>query len=502
LELIVVSARDLIGSTGAMLAVLSPDRRLLHLLHVGIGDIPGLCPHHAQAPPSNGTATAMWTPQIHGPPLHEVPIHGRTGQVAHLYVTGGLRGEELRIDEERLLLIFAATAAAAIDATLLNDTTTRRLEWKRASARITTALLSETDSGDVLRMVMAEGRRLVDADDVLITRPDDDSEETLEALATIVGRGATWTHEMQPLTGTVTEYVCRSGAIVTPDLAGEPRVPIAHLHHPNVGPLMAVPLTGGATTTGVLMVTRRRGRRAFTAEDETTIAHFAEHVALALELVRVRAAAERAHLDKERDRIARDMHDHVIGRLFGTGMAMQALQRWISDPAGHRHLAAQTDNLDAAIRDLRTLIYGLDRDPRDVWSLSARIQQVMDETTGHLGFAPTLTMDPGLDLPPGSATPHNLLAVLREALTNVARHAHADAVHITVTGGTSITMTVADDGRGLGQQPRVTTAAGGHGLANIADRASTLGGSSTLSANPGAGLTLRWSAPMMSISDA
>ncbi len=180
------------------------------------------------------------------------------------------------------------------------------------------------------------------------------------------------------------------------------------------------------------------------------------------------------------------MHDHVIGRLVGTGMAVQGLARSIVDSAGHRRLAAHIDDLDAAVRDLRTLIYGLDQDPAVVWSLPARVLQVVDEATPHLGFAPSLDIDAGLDLPAGSAVPEHLLGVLREALANVARHAGAAGVHITVArSGDRVGLTVADDGRGPPKRRRVPTASGGHGLANMAERATSLGGDLRARDEPG-----------------
>jgi len=243
-------------------------------------------------------------------------------------------------------------------------------------------------------------------------------------------------------------------------------------------------------------VTRDRGREAFTASDVDVLTHFGEQAALALELEQARADAERVLVLEDRDRIARDMHDHVIGRLFAAGMSAHGLARWIDNPAGRRKLAAHVDDLDAVIRDIRTSIFALDHDPVQAWGLPARVQQIVSESVGHLGFAPTVHLDSGLDLPAGSVTERNLLAVLREALSNVARHADAGRVEITLSGGATLELTVDDDGRGLPPHRAAPGLAGGHGLVNMADRAATVGGTCTVTSRETGGTRVHWRAPL------
>jgi len=307
---------------------------------------------------------------------------------------------------------------------------------------------------------------------------------------------------MIPMAGTVTQIVYERATALTADLGRDARMPTTFSRYPLAGALAAVPLAAGDVILGVLVVMRARDRPPFDNNELDTVTQFAGQVALALEFARIRTAAERSRLVQERDRIARDMHDHVLGRLFGTGMALQNLSRRIADPAGRATLATQVDELDAAMRDLRTLIYGLDRDPAQVWNLRARLQQTVDEAGHQLAFLPTLDVDPTIDLPPHSAVVHNLLAVLREALSNIARHASATAVTVTVgsgseTGpGSEIVLCVADDGRGMPADRPRPTAAGGHGLVNILARADAVGGALTVGRTPGGGTTLRWSAPL------
>jgi signal transduction histidine kinase len=395
----------------------------------------------------------------HHPPMRSflgVPIRIRDEVYGNLYLTDKVGGGAFTAEDEELVTALAITAGVAIENARLFEELSRRQRWQEASARITTALLSP-DSPDPLAVVMDEGRRLVDADGVTVTS---------------AGGGP---NQVQP------------GRVLTVPLSSPRPAPSADAAAP-----------GGSASGGsgaALTVTRAQDREPFTASDVDLLTHFGEQAALALELGQARADAERVLVLEDRDRIARDMHDHVIGRLFAAGMSAHGLTRWISDPAGRRKLSSHVDDLDAVIRDIRTSIFALDHDPVLAWGLPARVQQVVSEAVGHLGFAPTVHLDSGVDVLAGSATERNLLAVLREALANVARHAGARSVEVTLTGGASVDLTVEDDGRGLPQHRRAPTVSGGHGLANMADRATTVGGTFSITSREEGGTRMHWTAP-------
>ena len=466
LRQIVESARELVQATYAALGVIGADGGLCQFVHVGmaasdaeqVGDLPrgrGILgaiiddPRPLRLDDLSAHGSASGFPRHH-PPMGSflgVPIRIRDEVYGNLYLTDKKDGGTFSAADEELVTALAITAGVAIENARLFEELSRRQRWQQASARITTALLSP-DAPDPLAVVMHEGAQLVGADHVTIGHP-------------------------------------------------EPG-PVAA----DGGPAFAVPLvaTGRPGTAdgpvAVLTVTRDRGREPFTASDVDLLTHFGEQAALALELGQARADAERVLVLEDRDRIARDMHDHVIGRLFAAGMSAHGLTRWIADPAGRRKLSAHVDDLDAVIRDIRTSIFALDHDPVQAWGLPARVQQIVSEAVGHLGFAPTVHLDSGIELPPGSATEHHLLAVLREALSNVARHAGASSVEITLRGGTEIELTVDDDGRGLPEHRRAPGLSGGHGLANMADRADTIGGTCTVTARETAGTRVHWCAPI------
>jgi signal transduction histidine kinase len=474
LRQIVESTRELVQATYAALGVIGEDGALSQFVHVGmgahdaerVGDLPrgrGILgvliedPRPLRLDDLQAHAATSGFP-AHHPPMRSflgVPIRIRGEVYGNLYLTDKKDGEAFTEEDEELVTALAVAAGVAIENAHLFEEVSRRQRWQQASALITTALLSP-NSPEPFALVMDEGRQLVDADSA--------------------------------------EVQARSGAV-----DGAARRANGHVISV---PLVPVGRAAPDEPVAVLTVGRGPGREPFTASDLDMLTHFGEQAALALELGRARSDAERVHVLEDRDRIARDMHDHVIGRLFAAGMSAHGLSRWISDPAGRRKLSAHVDDLDAVIRDIRTSIFALDHDPVQAWGLPARVQQVVSEAVGHLGFAPTVHLDSGIDLPVGCPTERNLLAVLREALANVARHAGAGAVEVTLSGGPTIDLTVLDDGHGLPATRHAPTVNGGHGLANMAERATSAGGTFSVTNREGPGTRLVWRVPSSGVSAA
>ncbi|MFJ3670178.1 PAS domain S-box protein [Streptomyces sp. NPDC090106] len=201
------------------------------------------------------------------------------------------------------------------------------------------------------------------------------------------------------------------------------------------------------------------------------------------------ARAEREVM-AERDRIARDLHDMVIRRVFGAGLVLQSAAARL--PAGETdRIHTVIDELDATIRELRTTIFELHQPGQKAASLRA---QVLGETAaahGRLGFAPAVEFHGPVDASLPDATAAQLLAVLREALSNAARHARATAVHVRVQSGADLLLDVTDDGRGPGP-----SAPGRGGLAELRRRTDRLGGTLDLTARPEGGTRLCWRIPL------
>jgi signal transduction histidine kinase len=258
----------------------------------------------------------------------------------------------------------------------------------------------------------------------------------------------------------------------------------------DVGPVLVVPLCGSDRVHGVLSVARIHGRPAFSADDLELAAGFANQAAVAIELAQARVEQQRAAMLDERERIAADLHDHVIQRLFATGLSLQALASTLGPgPAGQRVLTAIAD-LDATIAQIRTSIFALQQNPQaPAQGLRARLLDVITELTPALGFDPGVRFSGLLDVLPDQ-TAQDLLAVLREALTNIARHAHAHTADVDLTAHHQrLTLDIRDDGTGLGDTTRRS------GLTNLRHRAQHHGGTLTLTRRDPAGTLLSWSIP-------
>ncbi|MBN0044731.1 PAS domain S-box protein [Streptomyces actuosus] len=222
----------------------------------------------------------------------------------------------------------------------------------------------------------------------------------------------------------------------------------------------------------------------------TTARDITHQLAAQAELAAARAERE---VMADRDRIARDLHDMVIQRVFGAGLALQSIGARLDRADTGDRINKVIQELDATIRELRGTIFNLNQPAQRAASLRA---QVLGETTAaqdRLGFTPTVGFDGPVDAALPDETAAHLLAVLREALSNAARHAHASAAWVTVRAGDELLLEVHDNGRGI--DPAVTRSSG---LTNLRRRAESLGGTFEVTGRPGGGTRLCWRIPLAS----
>ncbi|WP_067429728.1 sensor histidine kinase [Nocardioides jensenii] len=222
--------------------------------------------------------------------------------------------------------------------------------------------------------------------------------------------------------------------------------------------------------------------------DTALPASFAEQAALAMEITRVREDQHRLTLFEDRDRIARDLHDLVIQRLFAVGLGLQSLSRLADNPQIATRLATAVDDLDATIKDIRRTIFALGS-MDDSTDVQVEVQRIVDRAAETLGFRPSLRFEGPVRTRIRPAVVPDLLAVLGEALSNAARHAEADTVDVRVAAGDEILLRVRDDGRGL---PEGVTESG---LLNMKQRAERLGGHCAITSRSDDGTTVEWSVP-------
>ncbi len=259
------------------------------------------------------------------------------------------------------------------------------------------------------------------------------------------------------------------------------------------GPTMVIPLMVSGQARGALVVARRETGEVFTDADLEMTTAFAGYASVALELADARVDQQRVILleDRDRDRIARDLHDHVIQRLFATGLGLQSLAAVISPGEPAQRLQDGVADIDETIRQIRTSIFDLrDQSGRRRSTIRRRVVAVIDEVGPLLRRSPEASFSGPVDLLVVGEIAEDVVAVLREALTNFARHAAASTVRVTLTAsGQEIGLEVVDDGVGIGSSERRS------GLDNLRQRALRHGGRLDLLVPAEGGTRLRWSAP-------
>jgi len=258
------------------------------------------------------------------------------------------------------------------------------------------------------------------------------------------------------------------------------------------GPALAIAVADRDRHFGTLLVSRLPESPQFGPTDIAVLEAFAASAAVAIALGEARADLERLSMVEEHDRIARDLHDTVIQRLFATGMSLSAVQRLTAEPISAR-IGQAVEELDDTIRQIRSTIFELQQPPGGGGSVRREVQQVVADAAPMMTAPPRVAFAGPIDtMVPPEVTTH-LLAVVREALANAARHAQARAVEVVVSlVGSDLVLVVTDDGVGPPEGPTA-----GNGLRNMASRAEQLGGRFTLSARRPKGTVLEWRVPIL-----
>ncbi|WP_018653218.1 GAF domain-containing protein [Actinomadura flavalba] len=435
-------------------------------------------------------------PESHGfpadhPPMSTflgVPIRVRDEVFGNLYLTEKAGGGAFEEEDEVIVTALATAAGIAIENARLYDEARRRERWLEASAEISTALLSGTDPQDVTSLVAERARQVAGATMAAVALADE-SGEAFEIVA-VDGPDA------QPVLGlripggrTVVDAVYATGR---PQRLADGAAVAAEAGAPPglaVGPLLIVPLGLDGSARGVIAVANGRGEPEFTDAVQRLLEAFAGQAAIALELAARRRDTERLALLEDRDRIAKDLHDTVIQRLFATAMTLMSTVRITENPEVGTRVRRAVDDLDGTIQQIRSTIFALQRAPGDD-GLRARLYDVVEAAAHPLGFAPAVRVDGPLDNDVPEEVGGHLLAVASEALSNIARHADAASATVSVEVGADLVLRVEDDGRGISPVGRRS------GLRNMEERAHRLGGRFSTADRPGGGTLLEWRVPL------
>jgi len=275
-----------------------------------------------------------------------------------------------------------------------------------------------------------------------------------------------------------------------PDLRAHPDSCGFPPNHPAMRSFLGVPIAVRQEVFGNLYLTEKRNDAWFTERDEEVAEALARAAGVVIENARLHARISELILVEDRERIAKDLHDTVIQRLFATGLSLQATAQLTERPEVAARIYDAVDDLDTTVKHIRTAIFGLETSPTWRDAFRSRALLLTQELSGALGFLPELVFAGPVDTAIPPAVAGEVLATMREALSNIARHADAHSVCVEVQAGSEIRLRISDDGRGLPTQPRP-----GFGLRNMASRAEALGGRFSARRHNGGGTVVEWAVP-------
>ena len=430
----------------------------------------------------------------HHPPMHSflgVPVRVGGAVFGNLYLAEKVDAPEFTAGDEQVVVALAAAAGVAVQKVRLYRDSRRREQWLEAANAITPALLAERGPDEVLDRIARQSRAVTEAELSVVALPARDGEGWVIKAASGTDAPRMIDRRIDGMHPAVADALKRPETMSHTD----PDVAIALVGRSCVATLV-VPVALGSDPLALLLVVRPEP---FHEIDRPAATAFGNQAALALEVARAQDDQRRLALFEERDRIARDLHDSVIQRLFGTGLRMQGLRDLVTQPTVERQLGEFVDDLDVTIRDIRRTIFDLrDTPERGPASLRAQLLQTIRDAARNLHVDPRVTFTGPLDTKVPDDVRDDVLATLREALSNAARHAEAGQVYVEVTvtephpgADWLLELSVRDDGQGIhpGSRP-------GGGLANMGNRAARWGGRCVVEPHAEGGTHVYWSVPL------
>lgn len=509
LRRIVKAATELVDARYGALGVIEADGRLGDFIHVGIDQatageigtppigagILGLLVEHPipiRLDDLSAHPSSAGFPAGH-PPMKSflgVPVRVRGEVFGNLYLTEKRMGGGFTADDERTVMALAAAAAVAIENARLYERTRQKQEWQSALADVAGAVLQERPVDEILTLIACRSRMVLGAELALVVVGESDDALEVAAVDTSADvKSEPYVRGLSVPADALAGQVYRSGASLALR-EGLPQLAERGLD----GPVIAVPLGTSDQVLGALVLAWRDARTHLPKDAVEQVEAFAAQASVSLVLSSARLEHERLAVYEDRDRIARDLHDLVIQRLFATGMLLQGVSRFdeVPDPVTDR-VERAVDELDETIKEIRQTIFAL-HEPVEgpTTSTRGRILRETAQSASLLGFDPAVRFVGPVDSVITTDIQDHLIAALREALANAAKHAQAGRVEVLVEATSSeVVLIVTDDGIGVAVN-------GGRrsGVANIVQRARDLGGDCTIERVSEAGGTrLTWQAP-------
>lgn len=494
LERIVETARELAGARYAAIGIFGPDQAISEFITRGEPD--GMAEAVGHRPKGLGLlgevmkrgdpirlADISDDPASVGfPPGHVemktflgVPIRIRDAVFGNLYLTEKVGEPEFTEEDETLLVQLARVAGAAIERASLAADHEQRRRILDAITSITAAVVEGADERALEELICRTVRSVFDADMAALALVTAGSEAAEIVVAD--GMGAEQLGGRALDAGSRTSLAISEGRLLTSAGNSESN-PDEFLRTVGAGPVAVLPLESDARSLGAVIVARAQGQREFAESDSEFMQMFADRAALSIEHSQARRALSRLAVLEDRERIARDLHDTVIQELFATGMALQAAVPLAESADLASRINQAVDQLDEAITDLRSMIFGLES--RGATSqLSESLEAIIAAERDALGFEPSLSISGPVDQASSERVKEQVRAIVRELLTNVARHAGASAASLEVVAvDDELQITVSDNGVGADAYGRE----GGHGVPNIIERLRELGGTLEIAA--------------------
>lgn len=504
LHTIVRTAIDLVDARYGALGVRGVDHELVEFIYEGIdedtrakiGDLPegrgvlGVLiddPKPIRLENIASHAASVGFPEHH-PPMRTflgVPLRIRDEVFGNLYLTEKAGGQPFSEDDEVLVQALAAAAGIAIDNARLYEQSRSRQSWIAATRDIGTELLSGTDPARVFRLIAEEAQKLSGAVTALVAIPSDPELPTNEVTELVVaataGDPAAAAIDIIPVGTTSIGHAFVGRAPARFDAVDVGGVGAD-------GPALVLPLRATDAVAGVLVVLREKGTTPFSDEQLDMMSGFADQATLAWQLASSQRRMRELSILTDRDRIARDLHDHVIQRLFAVGLALQGTVPRARSAEVQQRLSGCIDDLQEVIQEIRTAIFDLHGSSSGV----TRLRQRLDEAVAQFSSANlrTTTQFVGPLSVVSAELADHAEAVVREAVSNAVRHSKANTLSVGVTVDDELRIEVTDDGSGI------TGDVTGSGLTNLRRRAEQVGGSFTIGNASGGGTLLRWTAPL------
>ncbi|MET8764014.1 GAF domain-containing protein [Lentzea sp. NPDC004782] len=499
LQRIVQAAVELVGARYGALGVLGQRDNLSQFVYVGIdpetrsrmGHLPegkgllGLLikdPRAIRLHDLSEHAASVGFPPNH-PPMHSflgVPVRVRNEIFGNLYMTEKRDDSDFTADDEVVLEALAAAAGVAVENARLFERSRLRERWLEATAEINSQLLGGASAEDALQLIVHRSLELAAANSVAVLLADG-ADPRVRAVAQA---GASLVDGMMDPTGTVLAEVLESGApMLVEDLEGLFGSPGTEL-----GACVVVPMRAGTAVTGLLVTVREKGAVPFGADLMPLLASLADQAVVALEFAENQKARRLVDVLEDRDRIARDLHDHVIQRLFATGMSLQGALTWVNHPEAKRRVQKAVNQLDQTVLEIRTSIFDLQS--ADDSGLRRRLLDIVAELTEGEAVTPAVRMSGTIDNLVSDGLGEHAEAVVKELVSNALRHARATDLTLTVEAGDALTITMVDNG--VGMPPQVARS----GLRNLEQRAAGHSGSCSVADEPGGGTRVTWQVPL------